>query len=55
MADEDWNDAEVSMEAAPAPALAEMPEIKLYGKWSCDDVQVRVAQCLMSWALSVFF
>ena len=24
---------------APAP-LAELPDIKLFGRWSCDDVQV---------------
>jgi len=24
----------------PAPAVAELPEIKLFGKWSSDDVQV---------------
>merc|ERR1711879_732490 len=23
-----------------APIMAEMPEIKLFGKWSCDDVEV---------------
>lgn len=23
-----------------APAVAELPEIKLFGRWSCDDVQV---------------
>ena len=23
-----------------APAVAEMPEIKLFGKWSTEDVQV---------------
>lgn len=25
---------------AVAPAVAELPEIKLFGRWSCDDVQV---------------
>lgn len=25
---------------AYAPAPAELPEIKLFNKWSCDDVQV---------------
>ena len=24
----------------PAPVVAELPEIKLFGKWSTDDVQV---------------
>lgn len=22
------------------PAMAELPEIKLFGRWTCDDVQV---------------
>ena len=36
---EDWA-AEAAVAAAPAPAVAEMPEIMLFGRWSCDDVQV---------------
>ena len=24
----------------PAPVVAELPEIKLFGKWSTEDVQV---------------
>merc|ERR1712058_152876 len=36
MAD-DW-DAEAA--AAPAAVVAELPEVKLFGKWSTDDVQV---------------
>ena len=31
MAAENWDDA---------PAVAEVPEIKLFGKWSADEVQV---------------
>merc|ERR1712179_633713 len=27
-------------EEAPATVMAELPEIKLFGKWSCEDVQV---------------
>lgn len=41
MADFDTFDNEVvvgSMGIAPQPA--ELPEIKLFGRWSCDDVQV---------------
>lgn len=26
--------------AQPAPRIAELPEIKLFGRWNCDDVQV---------------
>ena len=31
MASENWDEG---------PAVAEIPEIKLFGKWSSDDVQV---------------
>lgn len=39
--DEDWNNdpAEVAHVEGVAPT-AELPEIKLFGRWSCDDVQV---------------
>ena len=44
MADEDWDNVDESGNAAAAagaaPIMAEMPEIKLFGKWSCEDVQV---------------
>lgn len=26
--------------AVAAPQMAELPEIKLFARWSCDDVQV---------------
>lgn len=35
---EDWSD-EVQT-AVIAPKIAELPEIKLFGRWNCDDVQV---------------
>ena len=42
--DEDWDDAGAATGAAAAggaePIISEMPEIKLFGKWSCDDVEV---------------
>lgn len=29
------------VEATPAPVVsAELPDIKLFGRWSCDEVQV---------------
>lgn len=37
------------------PASAELPEIKLFGRWSCDDVQVSdislqvILTCSRSW------
>ncbi len=46
--EENWEDetaggaaaAAAAAEAAPATMVAEMPEVKLFGKWSCDDVEV---------------
>lgn len=48
MADQDtWQDEDVGfegpvqvIETAVIPQPAELPDIKLFGKWSCDDVQV---------------
>jgi small subunit ribosomal protein S5e len=40
---DDW-DEEVAEATAPSAALevasADLPEIKLFGKWSCDEVNV---------------
>ena len=36
---EDWSNEPVE-ELAVAPVIAEIPEVKLFGKWSCEDVQV---------------
>lgn len=38
MADEDWGD--VIVDSGPAQIVADLPEIKLFGRWSCDDVEV---------------
>lgn len=41
MADEDWGDVgETVTNAVPAQIAAELPEVKLFGRWSCDDVEV---------------
>lgn len=41
MADMDFDEVPASnLETIPAPQIAELPEIKLFGKWSCDDVHV---------------
>ena len=38
---DDWsNEPMAEMEAGPAAVLTEIPEVKLFGKWSCEDVQV---------------
>jgi len=45
---DDWNE-ETEADAAmveieqPQAVMAELPEIKLFGKWSCEDVQVTKA------------
>jgi small subunit ribosomal protein S5e len=35
---DDYDDIQAG--AIAAPQIAELPEIKLFGRWSCDDVQV---------------
>ena len=39
----DWEEETTGGDAAvavEAPVMAEMPEIKLFGKWSCDGVDI---------------
>lgn len=38
--DYDNFDSAGGMEHAPVAQPAELPEIKLFGRWSCDDVTV---------------
>lgn len=33
-------DAPANLDVTPLGQPAELPEIKLFGRWSCDDVQV---------------
>lgn len=40
MADDYDNYEDSPVNAVAPPQLAELPEIKLFGRWSCDDVQV---------------
>lgn len=49
MADDYDNYEDSPINAAAPPQLAELPEIKLFGRWSCDDVQVA------DMSLEVFF
>lgn len=38
---ENFENFEETLEtAAPVVQAAELPDIKLFGRWSCDDVQV---------------
>jgi len=54
MAETDWNDEiESAQEDAPQPIIAELPEIKLFGKWSCDDVNVADMSLQVIYLLSV--
>merc|ERR1711874_809391 len=39
MGTEDWSSEPVE-ELAPAPVIAEIPAVKLFGKWDCEDVNV---------------
>ena len=44
MADNDWNEEDVEV-AVPTAGLvevaaADLPEIQLFGKWSCEEVNV---------------
>ena len=39
--EENWEEeTPAAASAAPATVVQELPEIKLFGKWSCDDVEV---------------
>ena len=37
---DDWSNEPMAEMEAPAAVLTEIPEVKLFGKWSCEDVQV---------------
>lgn len=39
MGDEEW-DIDIVKDSAPAQVSAELPEVKLFGRWSCEDVEV---------------
>lgn len=38
--DENFEDTAQVVETVAPVVTAELPDIKLFGKWSCDDVQV---------------
>lgn len=39
--EENWgDDPVVGADTIPVAQAPELPEIKLFGRWSCDDVQV---------------
>lgn len=43
MADDDWDTDAVATGGdldQPLPPAADLPEIKLFGRWSCEEVQV---------------
>ena len=40
MAEENWGDEPAAAGVGAVVAEAEIPEIKLFNKWSADDVQI---------------
>lgn len=38
--DENWETGGAIADTIPVAQPPELPEIKLFGRWSCDDVQV---------------
>ena len=40
MSEDNWGDEGETAVMADAPVVAEMPEIKLFGKWNCDEVEI---------------
>lgn len=58
MSEENWGDeGEVGAGGATdlgAAPTAEMPEVKLFGRWSCDDVQVSDMSLQVCSALNFF-
>lgn len=52
----DWGDEPmqtVGLDTLPVPQPAEIPEIKLFGRWSCDDVQVSDMSLQVSYGYQV--
>lgn len=48
-------DEEAEAEALAYATTAELPEIKLFGRWSCDDVHVSDMSLAVSLVLCIFF
>ena len=40
MAEENWDEDVVATGETEMVTTAEMPEIKLFGKWNCDEINV---------------
>lgn len=56
MADEDWDDAPakaVDVLGAMEPEAGDLPEIKLFGKWSCDEVNVSDMSLQVGYAIVI--
>ena len=51
---EDWAEEAAAASGGPAVAVAELPEIKLFGKWSTDDVQVSDISLTVSYCHYIF-
>ena len=46
------DDGQEQAVAVAHPPPAELPEIKLFGRWSCDDVQISDMSLQVSWGWS---
>ena len=58
MGDDDWDEGpskamDIAISAGAEPA-ADLPEIKLFGKWSCDEVNVSDMSLQVSGVASSF-
>lgn len=52
---ENWDAEDVpAVGGGAAVAVAELPEVKLFGKWSTDDVQVSDISLTVSFSKSTF-
>lgn len=40
MADENWDSVPATDSGMPVASFTELPEIKLFGRWNCDDVHI---------------
>ena len=48
MAEEDWSEVQDTNTGGVEQYVPELPEIKLFGRWSCGDVQVSDMSLIVS-------
>lgn len=55
MDDEDWGDFGETLQTNTGTTLqVELPEVKLFGKWSCEDVEVSDMSLQVCWYIIPF-